>query len=125
MKPEQRLHQKVRELLEPCDYCRVEGASSGFPDVNVARNGQTIWLELKVVTAGRTLLRKEQYAWGMRRQVHDATVYVLSWHEKLDEVFLWQYPLQVIPYSKYCQIISKPVMTDFSDPYHIISFLFP
>lgn len=110
MTSEQRLHQWLRKQLEPCDYQRVEGAATGFPDVNVAKGGMNQWIELKVYTRGRTLLRKEQFAWAQRRAAHGDYVYVVSWHEKLDMIHVWKITewTQVIPYSKYLQITSVP-----------------
>lgn len=111
MSNELKLHNWVRRQLSPCDYQRIEGASQGFPDVNACVDGYgEAWLELKVVTMGRTLLRKEQFAWGIRRHYHGGRCFVVSWHVKLDQIMVWRLRpnVAVEPYGKYLSIVTAP-----------------
>ena len=108
MTPEQKFAQWVREAMQPCDWQRVESIGSGIPDVNLCVQGLDVWIELKVYTGGRTLLRKEQVAWGIRRAIHGGNVGVASLHPS-GEIHFWKFPdVNVIPYSKYCQITTCP-----------------
>jgi hypothetical protein len=127
MTSEQKLHQWLRKQLEPCDYQRIEGAAQGFPDVNVARNRREAWIELKVYTNNRVLLRKEQYAWGMRRSSANRNVFVIAWNVELNTIETWKYPfVEVIPYSKYLEIRNSPHSAKF-DKNHVSikTILFP
>jgi hypothetical protein len=83
---------------------------TGFPDVNVCVNGVTKWIELKVVTAKRTLLRKEQFAWALRRSVHHDPVILISWNEQTDEIMIWTMVVGMIVrgYSKYLEVVTEP-----------------
>ena len=105
MKPEQKFAQWCRDALAIADWQRIESMGSGIPDVNCCLDGFEFWLELKVVTHGRTLLRKEQYAWGNRRANHRGNVFVLSHDESRGLVLAWQFPSLIVqPYSKYLEV---------------------
>lgn len=86
-RPEQTFWTRIRDKM-PGHAVRIENATAiGMPDVNVCCRGIEAWFELKVWTEGAgILLRKEQWAWMNRRNVHRGVVWVLCWIEKSDKV---------------------------------------
>lgn len=125
--PELRLHEWLKKALFPCDYTRVEAAGSGLPDVNVAHMGRSTWIELKVVTNGMVLLRKEQYAWGKRRAGHGERVNLIAWHEELNQLMIWHYDtgVEIEVYSKYLRVVNMPVWLGKRQDCLIKTILFP
>ncbi len=104
MTDEQRFHDWLKHQLMPCDYQRLENIGSGMPDANICSGGREIWCELKMFVNGRILLRKEQYAWGMRGSAYGRIVYILAQHPSR-EVWALQYPHIIVePYGKYLQV---------------------
>lgn len=124
MTDEQRFHKWLKSQLEPCDYQRLENIGSGMPDVNVAAGdaGEELWLELKIFTAGKILLRKEQYAWGMRAWVYGRKVFIVAQHQTGD-IFIAKYPdVQIEPCGKYLQVLGPSLKK--VDRAQVKSFLF-
>lgn len=79
MNPETKFYQKLKTAMKDLDFQRIETSTAlGVPDVNVCRlDGQECWIELKVPVQNKIVLRKEQYAWGMRRaKMFNAKVWV-------------------------------------------------
>ncbi len=113
MKPEQSFHNWVKDHI-PGHHQRIESiaGSSGIPDLSVCYKGSETWLELKVPVEGKVILRKEQYAWGLRRAVNGGSVWVVAnfgaW------IYLWKFEIKiwrVAPYGKdgkYVQIMELP-----------------
>jgi hypothetical protein len=79
MTPEQRFNNWVIERMPAdADIQRIENTTeNGVPDMNICRLGMEIWVESKVLHSKGVLLRKEQFAWGMRRSHSGGTVVVL------------------------------------------------
>lgn len=112
MKQEDRFREWIRSNLpSDCHVQRIETVtSSGVPDLNLCWRGKEVWAELKVLPHDNVLLRKEQYAWGIRRSKAGGNVIVLNLIEERDvlEVYRFDY-IQVEPYSiKYVRIIHTP-----------------
>ena len=87
---------------------RIETTTgNGVPDINWCNDGNEIWIETKIEKTGSALLEKEQFAWGMRRQVCGGRVVVIScrWDNMLK---IWKFPLRVEQHGKYLKIISPP-----------------
>lgn len=75
----------------PADCRRIETTTeSGMPDLNVCMHGIEIWIESKVVYPKGILIRKEQWAWGVRRSNAGGTTYLLAWDEQDDMVLGWR-----------------------------------
>jgi hypothetical protein len=110
MTAEQKLHEWLKKQLPPrTDYQRIENFDSGMPDANVIHHGHEVWLELKIVTHNRTLLRKAQYAWGYRRANYRGDVFVISFDEERNNILTWKYPrIEIKPYGKYLEIVTDP-----------------
>lgn len=87
--PERDFYNYLRTLL-PGHVHRIESIGSGIPDLNVCFEGKEIWIELKVFDLDIVLLRKEQYAWGMRRSAMGGNVFILCRHS--DHIWVWKYP---------------------------------
>jgi hypothetical protein len=101
---------------------RIETSTgSGVPDMNVCHKGIEMWLELKVYTGGRVLIRREQHAWSLRRSFAGGSVNVVAWHPS-SIYHVWMPPWRVSPHGKYLQIISMPLIFERSDL--LINFLF-
>lgn len=109
MTNEKKLHEWLRAQTFPCDYCRIEGSFAGIPDVTLGKQGLgDVWIELKIVTSGRTLMRKEQYAWCMRRSMNGGRVMLVSWHVPHNAIHFWKFPhVEVEQYSKYVSVLSR------------------
>lgn len=103
----------LKNLNKMGHACRIENSiGSGFPDINVCQEGQETWLELKLGCFDAVLLRKEQFAWGMRRTAAGGRVRVFSYCKVHDAISVFVYPLKVIAEgktSKYVRIVSPPV----------------
>lgn len=132
MKPEQRFYQLVLPHLQG-HISRVENSSGeGMPDVNVCHEAREVWLELKCYTdGGLVLLRKHQYAWGMRRaRLGKGRVIVLAINQD-GYVHGWQYPyFTALPYgtaSKYVSIADLPLFEAHKSLLrnNLYNFLFP
>lgn len=101
------------------DMQRIENTTGGgVPDVNMCYQGSEAWIELKVYVKGNVLLRKQQYAWIVRRANVDGNVLVIAFNEETGSVDIWcpsiVNPLIVRPWGnteKYVAIESSP---DFS-----------
>ena len=94
------------------DVCRVEnGVGAGMPDINICLLGMEVWIESKIHLGSRgVLLRKEQYAWGLRRANAGGSVFVVAFDETA-RYHVWHYPhFQVVPVAgdKYVRISSEP-----------------
>jgi hypothetical protein len=109
--PEANFYQRLVRTFPNWDMQRIETlTSNGVPDVHVCiPPGHEFWVELKVTgtVAGRTSLRMEQYAWGMRRAKRGGSVWVLSLG--LLHVRGWRYPFKAEPGAKgHVTIVSPP-----------------
>jgi hypothetical protein len=98
------------KLPSDCHFQRIENVtSSGVPDTVLCWRGVTVWVELKCLEKD-VLLRKEQYAWGVRHQKCGGNVIVLNLIPSSDilEVYDFRY-LWVTPYAnKYVRIVNTP-----------------
>jgi hypothetical protein len=93
-------------------FVRLESTTErGIPDINVCRMGKEVWIEAKIETSYKVLLRPEQYAWGMRGASNLRSVYVVSCDLQRGIVKVWKYPaVQVEPKGKYVLIVSAPMI---------------
>lgn len=108
MNAERKFYDQIRAHL-PGHTQRIESSTgSGIPDLNGCFRGVEYWVEFKVAMSGETILRKEQYAWGMRRACASGGVWIVS----LDiNIVMWKYPITVIPRGishKYVAVTSAP-----------------
>lgn len=92
---------------------RIENTvGSGMPDVNFCSFGIETWVELKVAIQpkGEVWLRKEQFAWSMRRASCLGRVFVVALNQ--DMVWVWKYPdvqVEAVGTSeKYVRITNAP-----------------
>lgn len=120
MKLEQRLWQKLKPHL-PGHAQRIESATdNGIPDVVMCYAGVTTWIELKVRIEGVTVLRKEQYAWGMRHSNCRGRVFVVAAEPDLKWWTYWKFPFMVDTYGtneKYVSIATPPRYNKLSIPF--------
>jgi len=90
---------------------RIENTvGSGIPDVNLCHKGNEAWVELKILTNGRTLLRGVQYAWGIKRSQAGGKVWVLCLDTRTEAIFMYRFPkVRVERYAKkYLAVTSTP-----------------
>jgi hypothetical protein len=125
---EQDLYRKITNLFPaPSHALRVENMiGSGIPDLNICHMGMEAWVECKLVIPGGVILRKEQYAWGMRRAAAGGTIAIIAFDNHF--YYAWRFPdLEVSPWhrdNKYVKVESLPHVT--SEELSIIKkFLFP
>lgn len=113
-KHEQKFWNFIRPMV-PGHAQRIENScGNGVPDVNIACSFRECWLELKVAQPGKTgmevLLRKEQFAWGMRRSTEMCRVVVLA--ESGEMAWAWEFPrVEAVAYGtseKYVRIVNVP-----------------
>lgn len=126
---EHQFYQKFQDHMKGHGaHCqRIENTvGSGVPDINVCLLGMEAWAELKMIIPVGVLLRKEQYAWGMRRAQAGGTVVVIA--DDGDFFHCWKFPdVQVEAYGnsdKYVRIHSKPSET-LETMLQVKKFLFP
>jgi len=128
MKDEQKLNAWIREQLrDTCDVVRVENTiGGGMPDLNICYQGREVWVESKVLVLGRVLIRKEQFAWGIRRSSHGGRVMVLAWHVCANTLYGWTYPrVNVKEHGKYLEITNDTAIYGFCDKsFPLKTFLF-
>lgn len=100
----------MKRLNERGHAQRIETTTSnGVPDINWCVDGKECWIETKIGCT-EILLRKEQYAWGMKRSVHGCNVRVFSYCPKHDAISIYIFPLTVKVKGKYLKIASPPAM---------------
>ncbi len=92
MTPEQRHNDWIRSALEGADVARIENCVQlGMPDMNICLHGLECWVESKVANGRGIVLRKEQFAWGVRRAQHGGSVFIVARiHDEL--ILLFKYP---------------------------------
>ena len=122
------LYRKIIALFPaPSHALRVENMiGSGIPDLNICHMGCEAWVECKLTLNRETILRKEQYAWGMRRGTAGGNVWVFS----LDglRMHCWSFPnIQVKPWHKDAKYVSitNNSMVSIDDLIHVKKILFP
>jgi hypothetical protein len=112
------------------DMQRIENTTGGgVPDVNMCHRGTDAWLELKVYVKGNVVLRKQQYAWIVRRAKANGNVMVVAWDADNKQVDVFMPGFSVRPWGntqKYVAITSDP---DFMfqknvDPEYICKVIF-
>jgi hypothetical protein len=112
--PKKRERDFYRYLTQyfPGHVTRIETRTTcGVPDIVICHVGITVWVELKsTFTGSYTLLRKEQYAWGMGHATKGGKVFVISRLEDRivgnDEVQVWKYPFNVKAYGIAARYVS-------------------
>ena len=83
------------------DMQRIENTTGGgVPDVNMCHQSRDAWIELKVYVKGNVLLRKEQYAWLVRRARSGGNVMVMAHNTENDRVEFFMPPFKVRPFGK-------------------------
>ena len=112
--PEANFYQTITRKFPDWLFQRIETLTSqGVPDVHVCTDlGYEFWLELKATMTkeGKTFLRMEQYAWGMRRARLLGQVWV--WSKYTDHVKMWAYPFNAAPARKgHVSIESSPTFS--------------
>ena len=107
---EKKLYQWLRNLMKKHHVVRIENTvGSGMPDVNICTEGYEAWIELKIVTLRGILLRKEQYAWGVRRAKHQGRSLILSYDPQSNRIEIWIFPQVIVEKGgKYLRITNKP-----------------
>lgn len=100
MGPEAKFTAWLKRNIKDIDIQRIEVVTAqGVPDCNIAIKGRpgNIWVELKSLKSVK--LRKEQYAWGMRRtMLYDDDVYL--WNGFNGIVQIWKFPFNAEPAGK-------------------------
>lgn len=92
---------------------RVENTvSPGLPDLNICSPDLAeLWIELKITLPDGVILRKEQYAWGIKRAMCGGDVYILSLNRD-DSINIYRFPaINVEPrgnQGRYVRIVSEP-----------------
>jgi hypothetical protein len=107
---EKELYAKLREIL-PGDFLRVEnGVALGVPDINVCYQGLEVWIEAKLELPQGVLLRKFQYAWGIKRTGFGGVVFLIAQCYTRPSIFLvWPWDgIKVQPYGNYLKVVACP-----------------
>ena len=122
------LYRKIAEQFPKGHVQRIETSTgSGVPDINICYLGMEAWVEAKMVIPGGVILRKEQFAWGMRRAQAGGMAAVLAAEEAGDLFYYWKFPdIQVTPWhrdDKYVKILNQPNLIS-QNLTHIKKFLF-
>lgn len=110
--PERNFYLQLKRAFPCWDWQRIETITTGVPDVHCCAEGFEFWAELKapMTRTGATFLRREQYAWGMRRAQHGGCVFVFSRY--VDIISIWKFPFQAEPSSKgHVRITSRSRIT--------------
>jgi len=111
-------------LKHSVDIVPIESnVGRGVPDLNMCCEGKETWVELKIFTGGRVLLRPEQFAWGMRRVAHGGRVQVLALHPN-DRIHFWTYPFLVVPHGKYVSVTGLNTSCEINNTAAILTLLF-
>lgn len=88
---------------------RIETTTgNGVPDINLCHKGREFWIETKIGPSHRTLLRKEQYAWGTRRALNGGVVLIYSFDPITDLIAIWSFPVSIVKCGKYLKITTPP-----------------
>jgi hypothetical protein len=90
---------------------RVENTvGPGTPDFCYCHMNRVIWVETKIFVRGKVLLRKEQYAWGMRWGRAGAPVFIIA--QFLDKIAVWDYrrEVKVEKCGEYLQVVNEPIV---------------
>lgn len=83
----------IAAALQPAHIQRIESACGrGIPDMNVCADNKEFWVELKIVKHGSVYLRKEQYAWGLKRARQGGIVRVLALDADKDILHFYFFP---------------------------------
>lgn len=94
------------------DMQRIENTTGcGVPDVNACYKGSDAWIELKVHVKGMVVLRKEQYAWLVRRSNNDGNVMVIAHNTDDETIEIYLPPFSARPWgnqAKYVALDSEP-----------------
>src|SRR6266550_5439963 len=108
---ETQLNQWISSALHPAHVQRIEtSTAAGVPDMNVCHEGHEFWIESKLYIPGRgVLLRKEQYAWGMRRATVGGRAFVVYYCDP-GSICICMFPhIQVLKVGKYLVIDNLPL----------------
>ena len=110
---EHKFHQYLRNKLRDIAHLqRIESTTgAGIPDLMGCSLGRYAWIELKVMLKQGVLLRREQYAWGLRHAKYQGRCLIVA--ENGDLIYVWKFPnVSVEPYQKkYAKIVNDPAYT--------------
>lgn len=97
MTPEQKLNKWIADTFADCDVQRIETLTgNGVPDFNICWMSHEFWVESKVLRPdGGLWIRKEQYAWGMRRHKYGGSIFIVAGDES--ELFCVRFPVSAKP----------------------------
>ncbi len=102
----------VDSVLVHGDVLRIENmASSGTPDINYCFAGVEVWIETKMHENSRTLLRPYQWAWIRRRHMCKGRVFVISFVEQLDAIWIWDGWMTATKCGDKMMISSTPILS--------------
>jgi len=99
MTPEQTFNSWLRQRFveKDEDWMRVENTTqNGTPDINICKSGIEVWIEAKVMYPKGVLIRKEQFAWGVRRSECGGNVVVLAQDPEINQVQGWRVTKELI-----------------------------
>ena len=106
---------------------RIENTTSpGVPDINVANMNAAdkamglttgnieVWIELKMVLPEGIVIRKEQYAWGIKRSMCGGNVFILAYDIEKETIRIHMFPHIIVKprgtQEKYVTIVSNPFL---------------
>lgn len=123
---EQQFYAWLREHLKG-DFVRIESVvGNGVPDINVCCVGIDVWIEAKVSSFNRVMLRPEQWAWGHRRASHGGLAYVVCLDDDIRQIAVWQFPDIISnPSGKYVRLVSEPKAVLDKNGNQLMKVLFP
>ena len=97
------------------DMQRIENTTgSGVPDVSMCYKGTEAWVELKVYVQGNVVLRKEQYAWLIRRARANGNVMVMVCNPDAGAVEIFTPPFNGRPWGNKSQYVALTNEPEFS-----------
>jgi len=76
---ESNLYNLIKTTIRNAHFTRIESHTlNGIPDLHIAYEGHTFWLELKANTIKNCNLSKYQINWILKHQRHGGLVFILN-----------------------------------------------
>jgi hypothetical protein len=124
---EAKLYKWMTRHLPNANMMRIESYTiQGIPDVYICTHIGQAWVELKILRGNiGPLLRKQQYAWGLRHHKHGGLCVLLA--RKGDTIMRWEYPhVEIIPRGQHLMVTNDPVyvcMRDVQGESELVNFI--
>lgn len=78
----------AKKLVAHVSHIESHESSAGIPDLNLFLTGADLWIELKVIKAGRVKMRPTQKRWHTDRAEHGGKSWVLALDPRTQDVLV-------------------------------------